>query len=168
MCQRWLYTDPERVVHHCVGVVQAAAHAIVPADHIRLARQVSGEKQAGSHLVLVEVGQQVEVIVDDRLAGDAEQLAVGSQLNGGTGVVQGDVLVLASSTAEGPVVAVSGEARWARLITADGLWALDCAVAVDAEGATAGLVIAGTQAGPNGGALLYKGGRLPAVELALR
>ena len=84
------------------------------------------------------------------------------------GSVQGDVLVLASSTAEGPVVAVSGEARWARLFTADGLWALDCAVAVDAEGATAGLVIAGTQAGPNGGALLYKGGRLPAVELALR
>ena len=84
------------------------------------------------------------------------------------GSVQGDALVLVSSTAEGPVVAVSGEARWARLVTADGLWALDCAVAVDAEGATAGLLIAGTQAGPNGGALLYKGGRLPAVELALR
>ena len=84
------------------------------------------------------------------------------------GSVQGDVLLLTSSTSEGPVVAVSGEARWARLVTADGLWALDCAVAVDAEGATAGLLIAGTQAGPNGGALLYKGGRLPAVELALR
>ena len=84
------------------------------------------------------------------------------------GSVQGDVLLLTSSTSEGPVVAVSGEARWARLVTADGLWALDCAVAVDAEGATAGLLIAGTQVGPNGGALLYKGGRLPAVELALR
>ena len=84
------------------------------------------------------------------------------------GSVQGDVLLLTSSGPEGPVVAVSGEARWARLVTADGLWALDCAVAVDAEGATAGLLIAGTQAGPNGGALLYKGGRLPAVELALR
>ena len=84
------------------------------------------------------------------------------------GSVQGDVLLLTSSGPEGPVVAVSGEARWARLVTADGLWALDCAVAVDAEGATAGLLIAGTQVGPNGGALLYKGGRLPAVELALR
>ena len=84
------------------------------------------------------------------------------------GSVQGDALVLVSSAAEGPVVAVSGEARWARLVTADGIWALDCAVAVDAEGATAGLVIDGTQAGPNGGALLYKGGRLPAVGLALR
>ena len=84
------------------------------------------------------------------------------------GSVQGDVLLLSSSTSEGPAVAVSGEARWARLVTADGLWALDCAVAVDAEGSTAGLLIAGTQAGPNGGALLYKGGRLPPVELALR
>ena len=84
------------------------------------------------------------------------------------GSVQGDALVLVSSTAEGPVVAVSGEARWARLVTADGIWALDCAVAVDAEGSTAGLLIAGTQVGPNGGALLYKGGRLPPVELALR
>ena len=84
------------------------------------------------------------------------------------GSVQGDVLLLTSSGPEGPVVAVSGEARWARLVTADGLWALDCAVAVDAEGATAGLLIAGTQVGPNGGALLYKGGRLPPVELALR
>ena len=84
------------------------------------------------------------------------------------GSVQGDALVLVSSTAEGPMVAVSGEARWARLVTADGTWALDCAVAVDAEGSTAGLLIAGTQAGPNGGALLYKGGRLPAVGLALR
>ena len=84
------------------------------------------------------------------------------------GSVQGDVLLLTSSTSEGPVVAVSGEARWARLVTAGGIWALDCAVAVDAEDATAGLLIAGTQAGPNGGALLYKGGRLPAVELALR
>ena len=84
------------------------------------------------------------------------------------GSVQGDVLLLTSSTSEGPVVAVSGEARWARLVTAGGIWALDCAVAVDAEDATAGLLIAGTQAGPNGGALLYKGGRLPPVELALR
>ena len=84
------------------------------------------------------------------------------------GSVQGDVVLLTSSTSEGPVVAVSGEARWARLVTAGGIWALDCAVAVDAEDATAGLLIAGTQAGPNGGALLYKGGRLPAVELALR
>ena len=84
------------------------------------------------------------------------------------GSVHGDVLLLSSSTSEGPAVAVSGEARWARLVTADGLWALDCAVAVDAEGSTAGLLIAGTQAGPNGGALLYKGGRLPPVELALR
>ena len=84
------------------------------------------------------------------------------------GSVQGDVLLLTSSASEGPAVELSGEARWARLITADGLWALDCAVAVDAEGSTAGLLIAGTQAGPNGGALLYKGGRLPAVELALR
>ena len=84
------------------------------------------------------------------------------------GSVQGDALVLVSSTAEGPVVAVSGEARWARLVTADGIWALDCAVAIDAEGSTAGLLIAGTQVGPNGGALLYKGGRLPPVELALR
>ena len=84
------------------------------------------------------------------------------------GSVQGDILLLTSSTSEGPVVAVSGEARWARLVTAGGIWALDCAVAVDAEDATAGLLIAGTQAGPNGGALLYKGGRLPPVELALR
>ena len=84
------------------------------------------------------------------------------------GSVHGDVLLLTSGAPEGPVVELSGEARWARLVTADGLWALDCAVAIDAEGATAGLLIAGTQAGPNGGALLYKGGRLPAVELALR
>ena len=84
------------------------------------------------------------------------------------GSVQGDILLLTSSAPEGPAVELSGEARWARLVTADGLWALDCSVAVDAEGSTAGLLIAGTQAGPNGGALLYKGGRLPAVELALR
>ena len=84
------------------------------------------------------------------------------------GSVHGDVLLLTSGAPEGPVVDLSGEARWARLVTADGIWALDCAVTVDAEGATAGLLIAGTQVGPNGGALLYKGGRLPPVELALR
>ena len=84
------------------------------------------------------------------------------------GSVVGDVLVLASSTPEGPVVSTSGEALWARLFTADDLWAFDCTVSVDVEGSTAGLLIAGTQAGPNGGALLYKGGRLPPVELALR
>ena len=74
----------------------------------------------------------------------------------------------AAAAPDGSMIDLDGEARWARLVTADGLWALDCAVAVDAEGSTAGLLIAGTQAGPNGGALLYKGGRLPPVELALR
>ena len=106
-------------------------------------------------------------IYDTQDAGTRKKLAT-ITLASPCGSVHGDVLLLTSGAPEGPVVDLSGEARWARLVTADGIWALDCAVTVDAEGATAGLLIAGTQVGPNGGALLYKGGRLPAVELALR
>ncbi len=80
------------------------------------------------------------------------------------GKVEGGVLALISTTNN--LVAASGEAIWARMVTAGGHWALDCAVAPKGAG-TGGLSIDGAAAGSNGGVLLYKGGLLPPVSLRL-
>lgn len=82
------------------------------------------------------------------------------------GKVEGGSLVLASSGAANNLVAASGEALWARMVTAAGHWAFDCAVAP--KGADkGGLQIEGAATGPADGVLLYKGGKLPVVSLRL-
>ena len=80
------------------------------------------------------------------------------------GEVKGGALLLSSTTNN--LVAASGEAIWARMVTAGGHWALDCAVSTKAAG-TGGLSIDGAATGTNGGVLLYKGGLLPPVSLRL-
>lgn len=82
------------------------------------------------------------------------------------GKVEGGSLVLASSGAANNLVAASGEALWARMVTAAGHWAFDCAVAP--KGADkGGLQIEGAATGPADGVLIYKGGKLPVVQLRL-
>ncbi|MNG86595.1 hypothetical protein D3C79_453770 [compost metagenome] len=55
--------------------------------------QVADGAASGRPEQLWNAGQLIEVIVDDGLAGDGKQLAIGSQLDGGAGIGQGDVLV---------------------------------------------------------------------------
>ena len=82
------------------------------------------------------------------------------------GKVEGGALVLAGSGAANNLVAASGEALWARMVTAAGRWVLDCAV-VPKGSDKGGLQIEGAATGPADGVLLYKGGKLPAVSLRL-
>ena len=44
LCQRWLDTNPEGVVHHVVGVGQVANDTVVGAFHIWLSGEVAGKE----------------------------------------------------------------------------------------------------------------------------
>ena len=83
------------------------------------------------------------------------------------GTVTAGALTLAAADALGPLVAATGEARWARCLTGGGVWAFDCAVWSGESGQTSGMVIGGTASGPNQGAQIYTGGRLPPTLLRI-
>src|SRR5438128_644924 len=52
--------DPERLVHYDVGILERTANAIFSSDHVGLTREISGEKQTGADLVLIEITEQVD------------------------------------------------------------------------------------------------------------
>ncbi|MDO4795506.1 MAG: hypothetical protein Q4A28_06145 [Brachymonas sp.] len=82
------------------------------------------------------------------------------------GRVEEGLLILDGGSASRQLVQVTGEARWARIVSAAGHWAVDCGAAHKDAG-KAGLMIEGGAPGPNGGVQLYKGGLLPPVRLCL-
>ena len=51
--KRWLYPNPKCVLHDIVGIAQVTADAVVGANHVRLAGQVTGKQQASANFVLV-------------------------------------------------------------------------------------------------------------------
>ena len=83
------------------------------------------------------------------------------------GAVSAGVLTLAAADPLGPLVSASGEARWARCLSGNGAWAFDCLVWSGESGQTSGMVIGGTASGPDQGAQIYLGGRLPPVQLRI-
>ncbi len=81
------------------------------------------------------------------------------------GVLENGKLRLATLAPEGGTVAQSGEATWVRCVTARGEWAFDGGISAPAgEGV---MQIGGSSSGPNGGVLLYAGGRLPPLSLLI-
>lgn len=84
------------------------------------------------------------------------------------GAVAGGVLTLQAANVAGDMVLANGEARWLRCKSAAGVAAFDTAVSVqNGTGEVGGAVIAGASEGANKGAMLYAGGKLPAVSLQI-
>ena len=84
------------------------------------------------------------------------------------GAVANGVLTLQAANVAGDMVLANGEARWLRCKSAAGVAAFDTAVSVHGgTGEVGGAVIAGASEGANKGAMLYAGGKLPAVSLQI-
>ncbi|MNQ45860.1 hypothetical protein D3C85_596560 [compost metagenome] len=90
--------DPHRGISagQQVFVIRMEQRLVV--RHLDVARkhrihQVADGAASGRPEQRWNAGQHVEVIVDDGLAGDGKQLAIGGQLDGGASIGQGDVLV---------------------------------------------------------------------------
>lgn len=84
------------------------------------------------------------------------------------GVVADGILTLTAANETGGDVTATGEARWARFVSAGGVGGMDFAVSVkDGTGTVGGVVLQGVAEGANKGAMLYQGGKLPPIKLQI-
>ena len=85
------------------------------------------------------------------------------------GAVANGELTLVAAKRDGDVVTETGEALWGRLKTAAGAYVMDGAITVAGGTSEAAgfFEFSDVEEGPNKGALLYIGGRLPPVSLVL-